>query len=99
MNEERKATQEDVGRYVIFVDPTGGRHDALINAVWGPDCINVVFVVKDSAQTDQYGRKTSKQYTSVMHGNIQQAHGMFWLWPGQKRAAPQNLPEQNAVTE
>ena len=86
--EVRAATQDDVGKACVYVDPTGYHHDALINAVHGPNCINCVIVVKDPDQRDQYGRKTYKGYTSVMHGSIQQAHGYYWLWPGEKRVAP-----------
>ena len=81
----RELTQDDVGAHVIFTDPIGTQHDALINAVHGTRCINCVYVVKDRNATDNYGRKTNKQYTSVMHGNTQQAHGMFWMWPGEER--------------
>jgi len=81
----REASQADVGKHVEFYDPTGKVHDALITAVWGTRCINLVYVVDDESQTDNYGRKTNKQYTSVMHGSDQQAHGNFWLWPGEER--------------
>jgi len=81
----REAKSEDVGSHVVFVDPTGRRHDALITAAWGSKCINVVYVLKDPSQTDSYGRKTNKQYTSVMHGSVQQVHGNYWLWPGETR--------------
>jgi hypothetical protein len=84
----REAVKEDVGSYVRFIDPTGREHDALITAVHGSKCINLVYVLKDPAQNDQYGRKTNKQCTSVMHGDVQQAQGMFWLWPGEERLPP-----------
>ena len=105
----REATQNDVGSHVVFTDPTGRRHDALITAVHGTRCINAVYVLKDSTQFDNYGRKTNKQYTSIMHGNDQQAHGNFWLWPGEERkvqahesvakAVADNLAKPNPLTE
>ena len=105
----KEATQDDVGAHIIFVDPVGARHDALITAVWGTSCLNCVFVVKDPKATDNYGRKTTKQYTSIMHGNIQQAHGNYWLWPGEEREIEahesvigkvrERLAEPNPITE
>lgn len=92
----REAKQEDVGVHVRFFDPTGREHDALITAVWGPQCINCVYVLKDPSQNDMYGRKTTKQYTSIMHGAVQQAHGNYWLWPGEERE-PVKTP--NPLTE
>jgi hypothetical protein len=86
--EVRAATQKDIGTHVIFADPTGKQHDALILAAWGPHCINVVYVVDDPNQKDNYGRKTYKGATSVMHGNYQEAHGYYWLWPNEERKAP-----------
>lgn len=84
----RLANQDDVGAHVEFYDPIGKKHDALILAVWGSHCINLVFVVDDPNQKDNYGRKTFKGYTSVMHGTYQQAHGNYWLWPGEEREEP-----------
>jgi hypothetical protein len=102
---KRDLTQDDIGIHVIFVDPTGREHDALITAVHGTKCINLVYVLKDPKQYDNYGRKTSKQYTSVMHSEWQQAHGMYWLFPGEERdisAMPEGsqayLSKANPVT-
>lgn len=81
----KELTQQDVGAHVIFTDPTGREHDALVTAVHGTKCINCVYVLKDPAQYDSYGRKTNKQYTSISHGSIVQAHGNFWMWPGEDR--------------
>lgn len=95
----KEASQENVGDAVVFVDPTGRRHDALITAVHGTKCINLVYVLKDPKQYDSYGRKTNKQYTSVMHGNDQQAHGNYWLWPGEVRDADKEPAGENALTD
>ena len=81
----KEATQDDVGCHAIFTDPVGKEHDALITAVWGSQCVNVTFVDDDPNQRDSCGRKLNRQYTSVMHGSVQQAHGNFWMWPGEKR--------------
>lgn len=83
----REATQEDVGKACVFVDPVGKPRDALITAVWGPKCTNVTFVDDDPNQQDSYGRKLVRSYTSCMHGSVQEAHGNYWLWPGETRPA------------
>lgn len=92
----KEATSDDVGVHVVFVDPTGRAHDALVTAVHGSRCINLVYVLKDPTQYDMYGRKTNKQYTSVMHGSAQQAHGNYWLWPGEERT---KMSVSNPITE
>ena len=81
----KDVTPANVGDHVIFVDPVGKSHDALILAVHGTNCINLAYVDDDVKQFDNYGRKVNKQYTSCSHGSIVQAHGNFWLWPGEKR--------------
>lgn len=95
----RGATEDDVGHHCFFFNPYGKRFDALITAVWGPSCINVVIVVDDPKQKDNYGRKTYKGYTSVNNGNAHEAHGYFWLWPDQERKIPTWKDEQTANSE
>ena len=68
----------------IFVDPRGVSHAALITEVWGAQCVNVVYVDPEDGQRDDYGQKLARA-TSVMHGAIQQAHGNYWLLPGESR--------------
>lgn len=53
-----------VGDTVIFVDPVRRERAAVVTAVWGPDCINVVFVSNDESKTDSYGRQIERE-TSV----------------------------------
>lgn len=69
-----------VGQAVVFADPTGREHAALVTAVWGNACINVVFVTMEEGQTDTFGQKIQR-FTSVMHKSVQQAHGNFWYDP------------------
>ena len=75
------------GKACIFFDPVGEPHDALITEVWGPQCINVVFCNPKEGQNDNFGQKLVR-FTSVMHGNVQQAHGNYWLLPGEIRNRP-----------
>jgi hypothetical protein len=84
MTEKTVVTKADVGRECIYFDPRGRAYPALITAVWGPQCINVVYVNDVEGQTDAYGQKLMRA-TSLMHGNIQQAHGNYWMLPGETR--------------
>ncbi len=53
-----------IGDPVIFTDEVRRDHNAIITAVWGPDCINLVFVSPDESKTDSYGRQIDRS-TSV----------------------------------
>jgi hypothetical protein len=79
----------------VYVDPRGRAYDALITEVWGPQCVNVVYVNDVEDQRDSYGQKLLRS-TSVMHGSIQQAHGNYWLLPGEERA-PEARVEDSAT--
>ncbi len=52
------------GDTVIYTDEIRNDHQALVTAVWGPDCINVVFASPDESKTDSYGRQIERS-TSV----------------------------------
>lgn len=62
MNEMDNMTK--VGGAVVYTDGHRRDHNALVTAVWGPNCINVVFVCGDSAKEDTYGRQIERE-TSV----------------------------------
>lgn len=66
-----------VGEVVQFVDPVGHGRPALVTAVWGPTCVNVVMVATDAAHTDGYGRQIVRS-TSVSHQSVTPAHGNYW---------------------
>jgi hypothetical protein len=88
-------TREHVGTACVYTDPRGQRFNALITAVWGPQCINLVYVNDVEGQTDSYGQKLLRA-TSLMHGSIVQAHGNFWMLPGETRQyVPQPLDSGN----
>ena len=88
MTEQTKVTKEThVGKNCVYFDPRGRAYDALITAVWGPQCINVVFVNDVEGQRDDYGQKLQRA-TFVLHGNIQQAHGNYWLLVNETRVPP-----------
>ena len=67
----------EIGQAITFVDPRAGKHPALITAVWGPQCVNLVYVNLEEGQRDDYGQKMIR-VTSVVHKDLQQAHGNYW---------------------
>lgn len=79
--------EEHRGTACIYVDPRGKSCHALITEVWGPQCVNVVYVNDLEGQRDNFGQKLLRA-SSVMHGSIQQAHGNYWLLLGEERAVP-----------
>lgn len=84
------------GTACVFVDPRGREYDALITEVWGPQCVNVVYCNDVEGQSDNYGQKLLRA-TSVIHGGIQQAHGNYWLLPGEDRPARQRVDDSAAA--
>lgn len=70
---------------VVYTDPKGADHDALVTAVWSDTCINLVYVSDDESKRDDYGRQIQRQ-TSVTHASGPgQAHGNYWRFPGQEK--------------
>jgi hypothetical protein len=93
MTTQTEVTREQHrGTACTFFDPRGRAYDALITEVWGKQCVNVVYVNDVEGQSDSYGQKLMRA-TSVMHGSIQQAHGNYWLLPGETRAAPPRVED------
>ena len=83
----------EVGSAIVYVDPHGKRHNALVNIVWGsvesyqsasgePGC-NLIYVSGDGDKSDTYGRQIERS-TSVVHKSKQPAHGNYWCWPDEK---------------
>jgi hypothetical protein len=76
----KEVSMATVGSRVIYTDPVGREHDALVTADWGntpTGSINLVYVSDDEASTDQYGRQIERK-TSVVHKESQAAPGNFW---------------------
>lgn len=72
-----------VGASVVFHDERGLAHHALVTAVHGlhmndsAPCVNLVYVSRDGARTDGYGRQIERR-TSVVHGSQQAAGGFYF---------------------
>jgi len=83
----------DFDSQIIYVDPKGVRHSALVTVWWNgnqtiesylsesgePGC-NLVFVSGDENRKDSCGRQI-EHATSVVHKSKQAAHGNYWCWP------------------
>lgn len=78
----------EIGDHVMFVDPVAKPHNALVTAVWGPTCINVVLMNDDPNSQDVYGRQVERK-TSVSHKSLTPAHGNYWMLPGEEQNTPQ----------
>lgn len=69
-----------VGEPVVYVDPVGVAHPALVTAPWGPTCINLVYVSKDDSRRDSYGRQLERA-PSCSHATVVPVHGNYWRFP------------------
>ena len=68
-----------IGDNVVYHDPGGSPHNAVVNAVWSPPMVNLVYVSSDESRTDVYGRQIERA-TSCTHKSKTQVHGMYWRY-------------------
>lgn len=68
------------GDVVVYVDPRGIEHNALVTEVWGETTINIVVVSKDETKHDSYGLQLER-HTSLVHQSMTQAAGQMWYNP------------------
>jgi hypothetical protein len=72
-----------VGGHVVYHDPRGEPHDALLTTVWSDDefpLVNLVLVSSDDTRQDAYGRQIERQ-TSCNHASKMNVHGNYWRFP------------------
>lgn len=74
------------GDRVIYTDPVGREHEALVTAGWSAGCANLVYVSPDESKQDQYGRQLEVRPTSCTIWSEHSAHGNKWRWPDQTEA-------------
>ena len=86
----------ELGKMVVFCDEKNRDHDALITAVWGEDCVNLLYVSPDASKEDSYGRQIER-HTSVVRVTRQQAPGMYWRFPSEDRI-PATAKSRQPVT-
>jgi len=73
-------THPMTGKVVLYVDPVGKEHEALVTAVWGEfgvNPINVIYISSDEDKHDPYGRQIERE-TSVQAAGPTAAHGRFY---------------------
>lgn len=75
--------EQRVGDLVVFVDPTGQQHNALVTAWWSADCCNVVYVAGDERKKDDCGRQIERS-TSVPRKSPNWPHGYYFMEPGEE---------------
>lgn len=66
-----------VGDIVIYTNPKGEDHNALVTAVWGAKCINLVYVSNNTSEGDGYGRQI-KSESSSSYADVSRVHGNYW---------------------
>lgn len=83
----------DNNSQVVYVDPRGEHHAALVSRWWiaptevatyrsetgEPGC-NLLYITSDSTKNDQYGSQLERS-TSVVHKSHQSAPANYWCWP------------------
>ena len=85
-------TEVKLGQKVIFCDPKGNDHDALVTTVWSQECVNVVYVSGDETKGDTYGRQIERS-TSLPRGNRPWVHGNYFRTDDEEKL-PYKAPEQ-----
>ena len=83
--------QPEVGDAVIFVDPRGVDHNAIVITRWSSNMINLVRASDATDQTDSYGRQIVRD-TSVPHKTNSPTHGYHWRWADEEKT-PITQPE------
>lgn len=94
---EEKARIPIVGEAVVYHDPRGVQHAALVVAAHGGEhwsyphspCVNIVWVSGDESRTDNIGRQIERM-SSCCHVKVQGiAHGNYYRFPDE---APVSMP-------
>ena len=80
-----------IGEPVVWHESDGTPVNAIVTAVWGPKCINVVVVSPDENKQDNYGRQIERR-TSCSHKTLTGVHGFYWRFPDEE-ATPYVPPQ------
>lgn len=75
---EATDTRPVIGQAVKVVDELGVKHDGLVTAVHGPECINALYLSSDPAKHDQYGRQVER-LSSLQKQSQYTAHGRYYF--------------------
>jgi hypothetical protein len=82
-----------VGDTVIYTDEVRRDHNALVTAVWSPNCINVVFTSADESKSDSYGWQIERS-TSVSRYEETNTYGRCFREVGVEATFDQHHPLQ-----
>jgi hypothetical protein len=88
--------QVEVGDAVVYHDPKGRPHNALVTCVHNRApyyCVNLVLVSPHESERDQYGRQIER-VTSLYHGSHAVVYGQYWRRPDE---APNPYTEPASV--
>lgn len=72
-----------IGDPVVYHDPVGKPHNALLTTIWSSDehpLVNLVYVSSDATRQNGYGRQIERQ-TSCNHASKMPVHGNYWRFP------------------
>ena len=69
-----------LGQHVVWHESDGRPADAIVPAVWGPKCVNLVIVSLDENRKDEYGRQIERK-TSCSYKDMMNVHGFYWRFP------------------
>lgn len=73
-----------VGDPVIYHNPVGRAANALVTAIWGVTCLNIVLVSLDETKKDSYGRQI-EHVSSCLHKEVLNGvHGNYWRLPNEE---------------
>lgn len=67
----------EVGQSLVYHDHHGLPHNALVTTVWGPLCVNLLYVSGDPSRQDNNGRQIERQ-SSCCHVSMMNVHGNYW---------------------
>ena len=68
------------GDAIIYHDPVGKPHNAIITAAWGgteAGCVNLAYVSSDPNERDPYGQQIKRE-SSVTHCSNTNVWGRYW---------------------
>lgn len=67
-----------IGDSVTYVDEVRVTHDALITAVHGSECINLIYVSTEELKADPYGRQIERASSVQRENPGVTAHGRYF---------------------
>ena len=79
VKEQRVDRLPQYGEAIVYVDPVGKAHQALVTCPHGVNCVNLVYVSRDPDRKDTNGRQIERQ-SSSMHASVVPVWGNYWRY-------------------